>query len=113
MQWQNSGWMLFEQIWSDDGGKTWSKPVILEEGSVDADMVYMRNGVLACSYGRPGSHLMFSIDKGKTWTQHIIISEERGYNYTAIREVSPCRLLYIHDAPELKALYVDVKILAD
>ena len=28
---------------------------------------------------------------------------------TAIREVSPGRLLYIHDAPDLRALYVDVE----
>ena len=85
------------------------EPRTLEEGSVDADLVYMRDGVLACSYGRPGSNLMFSLDRGRTWTSHHVITEARGYNYTTLREISPGRLLYIHDAPRMQALYIDVK----
>ena len=72
-------------------------------------VVYMSHGVLACSYGRNGSNLMFSLDKGRTWGFHQVITDERGYNYTAIREVRPGRLLYVHDAPRLQALYVDVE----
>ena len=97
------------QTWSHDGGKTWSKLIAIEEGSVAPDMVLMSNGVLACSYGRPGSNLMFSTDQGKTWTHHTVITDSGGFNYTALREVSPGRLLYIHDAPKLRALYVDVE----
>lgn len=97
------------QTWSHDGGKTWSKLTALEEGSVAPDMVLMNNGVVACSYGRPGSNLMFSTDQGKTWTHHTVITDSGGFNYTAIREVSPGRLLYIHDAPKLQALYIDVE----
>jgi hypothetical protein len=81
----------------------------LEEGSVDPDMVYMSNGVLACAYGRNGSNLMFSLDKGRTWGFHQVITDERGFNYMSIREVRPGRLLYVHDAPRLQALYVDVE----
>ena len=98
------------QTWSHDGGKTWSKLIAIEESSVAPDMVLMSNGVLACSYGRPGSNLMFSTDQGKTWTHHTVITDSGGFNYTAIREVSPGRLLYIHDAPKLRALYVDVEL---
>ena len=97
------------QTFSHDGGKTWSELVAMEEGSVAPDMALMSNGVLACSYGRPGSNLMFSTDQGKTWSHHRVISDLKGFNYTAIREVSPGRLLYIHDAPRLSALYVDVE----
>ncbi|MBI4664336.1 MAG: exo-alpha-sialidase [Verrucomicrobia bacterium] len=104
-----TGWMPLEQIWSHDGGKTWTPPVTLEEGSVDPDLVYMSNGVLACSYGRAGSNLMFSTDKGKTWGNHQVITDENGYNYTAIREVRPGRLLYVHDVPKMQALYIDVE----
>jgi photosystem II stability/assembly factor-like uncharacterized protein len=97
------------QTRSNDGGKTWTPVTPLEEGSVSPDMVYMSNGVLACSYGRPGSNLMFSTDRGKTWDHHLVISDAKGFNYTAIREVRPGRLLYVHDAPNLRALYVDVE----
>ncbi len=98
------------QTWSHDGGKTWDKLKPLEVGSVAPDMVLMNNGVLACSYGRPGSNLMFSTDQGHTWSHHTVITDSGGFNYTAIREVSPGRLLYIHDAPNLRALYVDVEL---
>ena len=104
-----SGWMPFQQIWSADAGKTWSPPISMEEGSVDPDMVYMTNGVLACSYGQPGTNLMFSADRGKTWEHHRVITDKIGFNYTAIREVSPGRLLYVHDSPKMQALYVDVE----
>ena len=106
---RTSGYQPFEQIWSNDGGKTWGSAVTLEEGSVDPDLVYMKNGVLACSYGRNGSNLMFSLDRGKTWGFHHVFTDIRGFNYTAICEVSPGRLLYVHDAPSLRAHYVDVE----
>ncbi len=98
------------QTWSHDGGQTWTTPIALEEGSVAPDMVLMSNGVLACSYGRPGSNLMFSTDQGQTWIHHTVITDSGGFNYTALREISPGRLLYVHDAPKLKSLYVDVKV---
>jgi hypothetical protein len=99
----------FEQRWSGDDGRTWGPPVTLEEGSVDADLTMMSHGVLACSYGRPGSNLMFSINGGKDWIHHRVITAESGFNYTSVQEVRPGRLLYVHDAPKLRALYVDVE----
>ncbi len=98
-----------KQMFSHDAGKTWSQPINLEVGKVLPDLVLMSNGVLACSYGRPASCLMFSLDGGKTWPSHHIISDRVGFNYTSIREVSPGRLLYMHDAPKLGAVYVDVE----
>lgn len=100
---------LLRQMFSHDGGKTWSKPEDLEVGKVMPDLELMSNGVLACSYGRPASCLMFSFDGGKTWPSHHVISERVGFNYTSIREISPGRLLYMHDAPKMCALYVDVE----
>ncbi len=97
-----------KQMFSHDGGQTWSEPIKLEVGKVLPDLVLMSNGVLACSYGRPASCIMFSIDGGKTWPSHHVISERVGFNYTSIREISPGRLLYVHDAPKLSGLYIDV-----
>ncbi len=98
------------QTFSRDAGKTWSEPVALEVGKVLPDLVLMSNGVLACSYGRPASCLMFSLDRGRTWTSHHVVSDRVGYNYTSIREIRPGRLLYIHDAPKMNALYIDVEV---
>ena len=97
-----------KQMFSHDAGKTWSEPIALEVGKVLPDLVLMSNGVLACSYGRPASCLMFSLDGGKTWPSHHVISDKVGFNYTSIREINPGRLLYAHDAPKLGAVYVDV-----
>lgn len=97
------------QTFSRDGGQSWDPPIELEEGRVAPDLVMMSNGVLACSYGRPASCLMFSVDSGKTWSAHRVISERTGFNYSSIREIAPGRLLYVHDAPRLRAVYVDVK----
>lgn len=97
------------QMFSHDAGKTWTEPVALEVGKVLPDLVLMSNGVLACSYGRPASCLMFSLDGGRTWPSHHVISDKVGFNYTSIREISPGRLLYIHDAPKMTGLYIDVE----
>lgn len=98
-----------KQMFSQDAGKTWSDPVELEVGKVLPDLVLMSNGVLACSYGRPASCLMFSLDQGKTWTSHHVISDKVGFNYTSIREISPGRLLFVHDAPQLNARFIEVE----
>ena len=113
----------FHQVWSHDGGKTWGQTTVLEEGSVDADLVVMSNGVLACSYGRPGCNLMLSTDQGKSWGYHRRMITQGGggiFNYTTVREVRPGRLLFIHDAPPpqlcsrgfrpLTAVYIDVEL---
>ena len=99
-----------KQMFSHDAGKTWSKPIKLEVGRVLPDLVLMSNGVLACSYGRPASCIMFSLDGGKTWPSHHVISDKVSFNYTSIREISPGRLLYIHDAPKMNAMMIDVEV---
>jgi photosystem II stability/assembly factor-like uncharacterized protein len=98
-----------KQMFSHDAGKTWSQPIKLEVGKVLPDLVLMSNGVLACSYGRPASCLMFSLDGGKTWPSHHVISDKVGFNYTSIREISPGKLLYIHDAPKMNAMMIEVE----
>jgi acetyl esterase/lipase len=99
----------FHQVFSEDDGRTWSAPLLIEEGSVCPDLVPMSNGLLACSYGRPANCLMFSGDGGRTWNSHHVITDKTGFNYSAIVEVRPGRLLYLHDAGGLQALYVDVE----
>jgi hypothetical protein len=97
-----------KQTFSHDGGKTWDAPISLEVGRVAPDLVLMSNGVLACSYGRPASCVMFSLDGGRTWPSHHVVSDRVNFNYTGIQEISPGRLLYVHDAPKMNAVYIDV-----
>jgi hypothetical protein len=106
---RQDSWSPLHQVWSHDGGKTWSEPKVLEEASVDPDVLVMSNGVLACSYGRPTASLMLSTDQGKTWGHHRVIDEADVGGYTTIREVRPGRLLYVYGG--LKALHVDVELL--
>jgi hypothetical protein len=102
----------FQQMFSEDDGRTWSAPVVLEEGSVCPDLVPMSNGLLACSYGRPAGCLMFSADGGRNWISHHVITAKTGFNYSGIVEIRPGRLLYLHDAGGLHALTIDVERLA-
>lgn len=99
----------FHQTFSEDDGRTWTDPVVIEEGSVCPDLVPMSNGLLACSYGRPAGCLMFSADAGKSWISHHVITAKTGFNYSAIAEIRPGRLLYLHDAGGLQALTIDVE----
>ena len=100
---------------STDGGKTWHFERTLEEGSVMPDLVLMQSGVLACSYGRPVSSIMFSLDGGRSWRDHTVIADRVGFNYTTIQEIEPGRLLFMDDAQipgttsRIYSCYVDVQ----
>jgi hypothetical protein len=69
-------------------------------------MCLLSNGVLACSYGRPGNRIMFSADgTGRKWTDRLQIYEYThghskhggSFGYTGIVEVQPGKLLYVYD----------------
>jgi len=88
------------QARSTDGGKTWKFEADLPGRGVDPDMCLLSNGVLACSYGRPGNRLMFSADgTGHEWTDRLQIYEYEGgsFGYTGIIEAEPGKLLYVYD----------------
>lgn len=93
------------QTRSIDDGKSWETPVNMGALSVDPDFCLMRNGLLACSFGRPTVQLMFSPDgSGHLWTApHTIYSGPRlgGFEnsscYTGLRETADGRLLLVYD----------------
>ena len=63
--------------WSDDLGKTWTKPEPTTPHlmNIIPHLVALDNGVLACEYGRPGFHVVFSLDNGHTWQDRISFSD--------------------------------------
>ena len=87
------------QCRSTDGGQTWSEPELLAGWGVDPDLYLMSNGVLACTFGRPGLHIMFSEDGcGYAWGYHTVIGEWSSSTYMGITEIAPDTLLLAYDA---------------
>ncbi len=62
--------------WSDDLGKTWTEPRPTNPHlmTIWPTVQMLDNGVLACVYGRPGFHVAFSTDYGRTWRDRISFS---------------------------------------
>ena len=95
--------MMRHGMWqarSTDGGKTWMPYKTLDVRGVDPDLCLMSNNVLACSYGRPGNRVMFSVDgTGTEWADRLKIYEyQRGsFGYTGIVEAEPGKLLMVYD----------------
>jgi hypothetical protein len=104
---------------SADDGLHWTKPAPIADRGVWPNACRMRSGVLACTYGRPGNWLMFSLDQGKTWTAGILFHAGPSSNYNSIEEVAPNRLLVVYDrqtlnpdgelAPEVVGTYFSVR----
>ena len=103
------------QSYSNDGGETWTEPVQSGVDGVAPDMHLLSNGVLACSYGRPGTRIMFSADgTGHEWTDHTELFSGYSTHYTSFEEVAPGRLLLVFDAINyqgancIRGVYIDV-----
>jgi hypothetical protein len=101
------------QARSTDGGATWGSPTPTGSLGVDPDLLLMSNGVLACSYGRPGNRLMFSADgTGANWSDRLELYEYSGSSstgYTSLAEVAPGKLLMVYDHGEaLEGVYITV-----
>lgn len=93
------------QTRSLDEGKTWSPPENMGLKSVDPDLCLMRNGWLACTYGRPGLFITFSPDGcGYSWTAPQLVfsgprvhGRENSTCYSGVREIADGRLLVVYD----------------
>ncbi len=118
---------------SSNDGRTWTEPRVLPSyaASVFPDMVLLSNGVLACSFGRSGDHIIFSPDgSGETWTSKTTLYHDTHWpepvatsgttcGSTDIREVAPGRLLYVYSFLEnaikpgglshMKGVFIDVE----
>lgn len=109
------------QARSRDGGLSWSLPSPLpgvdprRARSVDPDLILMSNGILALSFGRPATSLLFSSDGcGFRWDKEVspVFGGRSTSGYTGLREVAPGRLLIVTDAAggtEIIGAFVDVR----
>lgn len=95
---RRGGGLPLAQCRSHDNGQSWTKPQMLAAHGVDPDLCLMSNGILACTYGRPGLHIMFSPDgHGHSWGFHTPIGDWRSSTYMGIAEINPGELLLIYD----------------
>jgi hypothetical protein len=87
------------EAWSADDGKTWTAPVSSGFRGVAPHLRLMSDGLLACTYGRPGPvTIMFSSDEGKKWTNVTPIFDGMSSHYTDLIEVEPGKLLVVYDS---------------
>ncbi len=80
---------------SKDMGKTWTLPYQIADRGVCPNLVTLANGIIVCTYSRPGNWLIFSDDHGKTWKGAFQFGTTRDYNYIA--EVSPNIIQVYHE----------------
>ena len=66
---------------SEDMGRSWSPPAQVADRGVGPDMILLRNGVIVCTYSRPGNWLIFSIDNGLSWQGSHQFAPYNAYNY--------------------------------
>jgi BNR repeat-like domain len=86
------------EAWSFDDGKTWTPPTSSGFKGVAPHLRLMSNGLLVCTFGRPGPvTIMFSADEGKKWVAITPISNEKSTRYTDVIEVEPGKLLVVYD----------------
>ena len=83
---------------SSDWGKTWTAPRRTGVMGAFPDLAVLSDGVLALSYGRPGSNIVFSLDQGKTWIGHTIVDPVMYSGYTTITETAPGEILMVYGA---------------
>ena len=72
---------------SSDGGQSWSPPEQIADRGVCPSAVTMRNGIIVCTYSRPGNWLIFSDDNGRTWKGAFQFGPSGSTNY--ILETGP------------------------
>jgi len=87
------------EAWSSDDGKTWTTPTSSGFKGVAPHLRLMSDGLLACTFGRPGPvTIMFSSDEGKKWTNITPIFNSMSTHYTDLIEVEAGKLLVVYDS---------------
>ena len=85
---------------SSDWGRTWTEPPRTGVMGAFPDLAVLSDGVVALSYGRPGSNVVFSLDQGETWVSHTIVDPVMYSGYTTITETAPGEVLMIYGAKQ-------------
>ena len=113
---RNQSFHPMYQTHSIDDGATWSPLRLFPDCGVDPALCTLENGVVVCSYGRPGVKVAFSENGGDSWQKRSTILwgawEENGdsiapnhhgpmrsCSYTDVIETSPNTATVFYSAP--------------
>ena len=113
---RNQGLLPLYQSHSSNNGATWTTPKLFPGPGVDPCVRTLENGVVVCTYGRPGVHLACSETNGDSWQVHtpILTTNMRNTHavgervaqrdltcaYTDIFVTGPNKVMIIYTAPE-------------
>ena len=86
------------QVRSLDNGHTWTEPERITGWGCFPRLAVLSNGVVACSSGRPGFSMMFSLDgRGEMWTHHTEAAIGLGSWNNWYWEIAPGEILCTYD----------------
>jgi len=83
---------------STDKGRTWTPPAQIADRGTCPSVVTLQNGIIVCTYGRPGNWLIFSDDNGQSWKGAFQFGTTGASNY--ILEVAPNVIQVYHETKE-------------
>jgi hypothetical protein len=85
---------------SSDEGQTWTAPQPIADKGVWPNLCVLANGIVVCTYGRPGNELVFSDDDGKTWKGAFAFAPDpwgKTSSYNSVVAAGPDTVLVIYD----------------
>ena len=83
------------QTESADLGRTWTTPHDLGFRADAPDLLRTSNGILVTAYRIPGTSLRYSLDRGKTWSDNVVIDRVGGA-YPSMVELSDGTILCVY-----------------
>jgi len=83
------------QSWSNDLGKTWTRPASLDWHAHSPNVLRTSRGVLLCGHRDPGTSIHYSFDDGKTWAGMVMI-DSCGGAYPCMTELPDGRVLIVY-----------------
>lgn len=87
------------QCRSSDWGRTWNEPEPLGISGVEPHLCLTDSGILACAYGRPGTHVIFdATGTGEVWGARLTAFDGSSNGHTSLEEIAPGVLLCVYDA---------------